>query len=233
MTVDAQLAREAVRRCVLFRLADETTIDAVVGELRKRRFRRGETIFHQGDPGDAFHVVASGSVKIVLPSPTGREGAILVTLRRGEFFGELALLDGSHRTASVVALEPTETLVLHRTHLDRLIDADPGFRRSLLASLAGEIRRITGHVEALHFLDLAGRLARRIVDLAEQARPGARSDVRLDWPYTQSDLAGMIGGSRESVNRLLAGLVADGVIRLERDALVIPDVDRLAAEVGR
>jgi CRP/FNR family transcriptional regulator, cyclic AMP receptor protein len=229
-TVDETHARDALRACTLFRLVDDATLTVCARELQLRRFRRGETIFHQGDPGDALHVVRSGSVRVVLPSPTARDDAILVTLGPGEFFGELAILDGQPHSATVVAGEPAETLVLRRDAFDRLLDREPLMARALLAALAGELRRLTGHVEALHFLDLPGRLAKRILQLAEAGVPGERREVRLDWPYTQSELAAMIGGSRESVNRLMGGLVAAGVVRMEGDSLVIADLDRLAAE---
>jgi CRP-like cAMP-binding protein len=119
--------------------------------LRVRRFRKAETIFHQGDPGDALFIVASGTVKVVLPSDEGAEPAIVAVLGAGEFFGELAILDGAPHSATIVAIEPTETLVLHRDEFLALIDSEPELRRALLASLATEIRRLTGHVEDLHF----------------------------------------------------------------------------------
>jgi CRP-like cAMP-binding protein len=155
---DDAMAREALRASGLFGAADEAAIDALIRVLRIRRFRRAETIFHQGDPGDALFVLASGSVKVVLPSDEGAEPAIVAILGPGEFFGELAILDGAPHSATIVAVEPTETLVLHRDAFLDLIDSDAGLRRALLASLAAEIRRLTGHVEDLHFLDLPGRL---------------------------------------------------------------------------
>jgi CRP/FNR family transcriptional regulator, cyclic AMP receptor protein len=233
---DEETAATALRRCGLFGAADDAAIAALVRVLRVRRFRRGETIFHQGDPGDALFVVASGSVKVVLPSDEGAEPAIVAILGAGEFFGELAILDGAAHSATIVAVEPTETLVLHRDAFLGLIDSDAGLRRALLASLATEIRRLTGHVEDLHFLDLPGRLASRILRLAES--PGAdrgagSTSISISWPYTQSELAGMIGGSRQSVNRMLADLVDDGLVRIERERLVVVDPDRLAATVAR
>jgi CRP-like cAMP-binding protein len=131
-----------------------------------------------------------------------------------------------------VAVEPTEALVLRRDAFLALIDSNPELRRALLASLAGEIRRLTGHVEDLHFLDLPGRLASRILRLAAH-QPVTADGVRIAWPYTQSELAGMIGGSRQSVNRLLADLTDQGLVRLERDHLVVADVERLARTVDR
>ncbi len=225
-------AIDSLRRCSLFAHVDASPLATLARSLRRRRFRRGEVIFHQGDPGDALHVVASGAVKIILPSAEGEE-AIIATLRPGDFFGELSLLDGAPRSASAAALEPTETLVLPREVLQELLDRDAGLRTALLASLARELRRLTGHVEELHFLDLAGRLAMRLTRLAREVDPAARGEVRLDWPYTQSDLASMIGGTRQSVNRLLSGLVEDGLVRIERETLVITDLDALARRAER
>ncbi|HET7676805.1 MAG TPA: Crp/Fnr family transcriptional regulator [Candidatus Limnocylindrales bacterium] len=228
---EGRFALESLRTCALFAKVRAEALEAIVSRLRRRRFRRNEVIFHQGDPGDSLHVVVTGAVKIVLPSTEGEE-AIIATLRPGDFFGELALLDGAPRSATAAALEPTETLVLPRDVLLELIAVDPGLRDALLAGLAGELRRLTGHVEELHFLDLAGRLAMRLTRLAREAEPTAR-EVRLDWPFTQSDLAAMIGGTRQSVNKLLSGLVDDGLLSIERDTLVITDVERLARRAER
>jgi CRP/FNR family transcriptional regulator/CRP/FNR family cyclic AMP-dependent transcriptional regulator len=174
-------------------------------------------------------------VKVVLLGSDGQE-TILAILSTPGFFGELALLDGEPHSASAIAVEPTETLVLGREAFDRLLDEQPALRRALLAALAGELRRLTGHVESLHFLDLAGRLASRIADLVETSpsvdTDRAGGERRVAWPFTQAELAGMIGGSRESVNRILNDFTARGLLRFERDTLVVPDPGALA-EVGR
>jgi CRP-like cAMP-binding protein len=230
--MDDTFAVEALARCPLFANADERILSSIANRLRRRRFRRGEVIMHQGDPGDSLYVVASGAVKIVLPSTEGEE-AIIATLRPGDFFGELALLDGAPRSATATSLEQSEMLVLPRAVFMELLDNLPGLRDALLASLARELRRLTGHVEELHFLDLAGRLAMRLTRLANEADPDAESSVRLDWPYTQSDLAAMIGGTRQSVNRLLSQLVDEGLITIEHDALIIVDVKGLGRRAER
>ncbi len=224
-------APDILRRCALFEHVDDAGLVPVARRLRRRQFRRNEVIFHQGDPGDALHVVHAGSVKIVLPSPEGDE-AIIATLRPGDFFGELSLLDGAPRSATAVALEPSTTLMLPRDVFRELLDHDPNLRDALLAGLAHELRRVTGQVEELHFLDLAGRLAMRLSRLARDADPTS-DEVRLDWPYTQSDLASMIGGTRQSVNKLLSELVVVGLVRIERDTLVIPSVSALALQAAR
>jgi CRP/FNR family cyclic AMP-dependent transcriptional regulator len=232
-TPGTELATESLRNCSLFAHADASTLETVARTLRRRRFKRNGVIFHQGDPGDSLFIVESGRVKVVVLSSEGAEDAIIATLGPGMFFGELALLDGAAHSASAIAVEPSETLILDRESFDRLMDTQPKFRRAILAALATELRRLTSHVEELQFMDLLGRLATRIVRMAEEAQPGARRDVRLDWPFNQSELAGMIGGARPSINRLLQGLIADGLIRFEGDVLVIPDLDALALTASR
>jgi len=238
---DAPFALATLRACRLFGGMDDASLELVGDALRPRHFRRGETLFHVGDPGDALYVVASGNIKITLPPEDGSEPAILTTIGPGGFFGELALLDGGRRSATAVALDAVTTLILRRDSLDRLVDDQPELRRALLAALAGEIRRLTAQVHDLYFLDLPSRLAQHLLRSLPH-EPGAQEgpeaalpdgEVRLPWPYTQAELASMIGGSRQSVNRLLSEYVGAGLIRFEGDDLVIPDVHRLAAAIRR
>jgi CRP-like cAMP-binding protein len=230
--MSTDIGPEQLRVCPLFRHVPEAELTSVAQRMRRRSYRRGTVIFHQGDPGDALHVIASGSVKIVLHSAAGDE-AIIATLRPGDFFGELSLLDGRERSATASAIETTETLVLDRATLRVLLDEQPALRDALLTDLALELRRLTGHVEELHFLDLAGRLAAHLARLARDGEADSEGRITLDWPFTQSDLAGMIGGTRQSVNRLLSDLLDQDLVRLERDRLVIMDVDALERRADR
>jgi CRP/FNR family cyclic AMP-dependent transcriptional regulator len=229
---DAEFAVSSLEQCALFAHVEPAGLGILAGAMTRRRFRRNEVIFHQGDPGDSLHVVATGAVKIVLPSPDGEE-AIIATLRPGDFFGELALLDGAPHSATATAVEPVETLSLARAPFQQLLDEDRGLRTALLSGLAAELRRLTGQVEELHFLDLAGRLAMRLVRLSRDRDPDANGQVRLDWPFTQSDLAAMIGGTRQSVNKLLSRLEEDELVLIERDTLVIHDLNALEERAER
>jgi CRP/FNR family transcriptional regulator/CRP/FNR family cyclic AMP-dependent transcriptional regulator len=230
--LDAAGAIAALRGCPLFAPCPEGVLAEVGQRLRHRHFRRNEVIFHQGDPGDALHVITEGSVKIVLPSTEGDE-AIIATLQPGDFFGELALLDGQPRSATAVAVEAAETLSLPRDTFRELLGRHPELRDSLFFALSSLLRRLTKHVEELHFLDLPGRLAARLSRLAREARPDVSGAVELDWPYTQSDLAAMIGGTRQSVNRLLADLIDEGLVRIEHERLLIADVSALEHRAER
>jgi CRP/FNR family cyclic AMP-dependent transcriptional regulator len=220
---------EALSAIPFFAGLDPATLQRVAAGMRSRRFRRGEVIFHIGDPGDALFVIVEGEVKISLPSETGEE-AIIATLRVGDVFGELALLDGAPRSASATALSASETVMLPRDRFRELIATEPGVRDALLASIAGELRRLTTHVEELHFLDITGRLAARLARLARDG--GSRlpdGGIRLRSNLTQGDLAAMVGCTRQSVNKLLGQFTDDGLLRLEREGIVVIDIEGLTA----
>jgi CRP-like cAMP-binding protein len=230
---DTTIGLQGLRACRLFAGVDDVQLGVLAGSMRSRRYRDGETIFHQDDPADALYVVADGAVKIVLPSAEDAEPAILATLGPGDFFGALALLDEAPRSATAIALGKTQALMLRRDAFLALIDADRTLRRALLASLAFEIRSLTAHVHDLHFLDLPARLISRILREADGAVTGPSGAVTVRWPYTQAELAGMIGGSRQSVNRLLSDLAAAGLVQPGRGALVIPDPAALQRSIRR
>jgi len=218
----------------LFEKIDADELSAMAASMGLRRYRAGEVIFHQGDPGDALHVVVSGAVKRVLPSPNGEE-AILATLRRQAFFGELALLDHGSQSTTAIALELTETVSVPRATFMSLIGQHACSREVLLETMASELRRLTGRVEALYFLDVPGRVADVLVGLSlEHGRPLEASpetpagSVRIDGRLTQGDLAAMVNSSRQSVNQALAELGGEGIVRFERDGIVILAPDRLA-----
>jgi CRP/FNR family transcriptional regulator, cyclic AMP receptor protein len=207
---------------------DPDALGRVAAGTRARRFRRGEVIFHLGDPGDALFIIVSGEVKISLPSEDGDE-AILVRLARGDVFGELALLDGAPRSATATALTAVETVVLPRDRFRELIANEPVVRDALLASLAAELRRLTTHVEELHFLDITGRLAACLARLATDGGTALPDGaIQLKTSLTQGDLASMVGSTRQSVNKLLRQFTDDGYLRLERDAIVVTDLEGLA-----
>ena len=220
-------------RIPFFAGLDTADLERVAAGTRTRRFRRGEVIFHAGDPGDALFIILAGEVKIALPSDEGDE-AILATLHEGDVFGELAVLDGAPRSATATALVATETVILPRDRFRELIATVPAARDALLASLAGELRRLTTHVEDLHFLDMTGRLAARLVRLAREAGPpGSDGSIRLRATLTQAELASMVGCTRQSVNKLLGQFSDDGLVRVDRDGIFVLDMAGLVAASRR
>lgn len=217
-----EFAARALAASPLFRTLTEARCAVIAESLLPSRFRRGQVVFQQGDDGDAMHLVEAGLVKITAESRDGQE-AILAEVGPGETFGELSLLDGAPRSATAVALKETVTLRLPRQAFDRLLETDPVFPRRVLEALAHEMRRATHHVGELHFLDLPGRLAAQLARLARGADPSATGEIRLARNYSQTEIAAMIGGTRQSVNRYLGELAHEGLIRIDRDAIVVVD----------
>lgn len=216
-------AAQALAASPLFQALGAERCGLIARSLLAGRHPKGQVIFQQGDDGDAMYLVESGLVKISAESLDGQE-AILTEVRPGETFGELALLDGAPRSATAMALADTVTLKLPRHAFDELLDTDAAFPRRILEALAHELRRATHHVGELHFLDLPGRLAARLARMAHDAAADAGGEVRLGRYYSQSELAAMIGGTRQSVNRYLGEFVDEGLIRIERDDIVVLDV---------
>jgi CRP/FNR family transcriptional regulator, cyclic AMP receptor protein len=182
--------------------------------LRRRTFQRGEVIFHQGDAGDTLHLVQSGRIKVVLPAESGDE-VLLAILGPGNCFGELALLDGESRSATVVAIEPVETLTLGRSDFMAFVRANPETAERLMINLAHIIRKVNEDVADLAFLDLPGRLAKKLLDLAhDHGTPMPGGDgVEISVPLTQEELAGMVGATRPSVNKVLGWYEDQGAIQ--------------------
>ena len=172
-------------------------------------------------------------MKIVLPSPEGEEGAIIATLSRGDLFGELALLDGAPHSATAVAIEPTESLVLRRDRFEELVETEPQLRRALFSGLVTELRRLTGHVEELHFLDLPGRLASGSCAWPARTEPDATTTSGSTGRSPSRDLAGDDRRHPPDGEPAARRHDAQDLVRLERDTLIIPDLDRLARAAER
>ena len=187
----------------------------LAGKMRPRHFARDEVVFHNDDPAGQVFLITSGTVKVSVPDEQGRE--VLVALERGgDVFGELALFDDGPRSATVTAITETHTLALARQEFLGALERNPDAMRRMLALLVKTVRRSTGHVEDLVFLDLPGRVAKCLIDLADAA-----GSERID--LTQEDLAGFVGATRVSVNRVLADLERRGAIKIGRRSLVLTD----------
>ncbi|MGH9138541.1 MAG: Crp/Fnr family transcriptional regulator [Acidimicrobiales bacterium] len=204
-------------------------LDSVPDEVRRRliaaghrrRFARREVLFHEGDPGDTLHLIERGRVAVRITTPLG-DTATLAVVGAGETVGELALLDERPvRSATVVALETTETWALHRDQFDAMRAEDPAVDRFLLDVLAAHVRRLsTQLVEAL-YLPADTRVARRLVALTSSY---GHDDITL----TQDELATLAGTTRATVNRVLGELAATGAVAVGRGRIVVLDHGALA-----
>jgi len=193
---------------------------------RLQKYRRHGIIFHREDPGDSLHIVHSGQVRIVLTSPEGDE-IVLALLEPGEFFGELSLVDGLPRSATAAANEPTVTLALARPAFLRALEENTGLAQQVILALSARLRRTDLLLGDAAFLDVASRLAKRLRDLAttrhDKTTVGGAPVIHI----TQVELAGMVGATRETVNKELRALEGRGIIRLERGRIVVEHPESL------
>ena len=214
---------EILRSAAIFAELPDDALARLAARCVRRTYGRNQFLWYQGDDGAHLVVVASGLVKVVLSSPQGGE-VVLTTLGPGEISGELAVLDGSPRSASVVAAEPTTVLLLTRATVLDMLNRYPSVLDAVLRALGDLIRRLTEQAGDFVFLDLGGRVAKLLLHLAEAH--GAGSTV-LDLGLTQSDLAAMVGATRPAVNRVLQQLAGRGVIEVDGQRIVLLNVAEL------
>lgn len=196
----------------------------VLSSARRRSFRRGDIVFHEGDPGDTLHLIDRGRVAVRITTPYGDTTTIRI-LSAGEQFGELAVISEGPRNATVVALEPTETLSLSRGEIDRLRREHTDVDRAFLESIVREVRRLSLALVDAMYTPAQTRLARTLVRLAETYRADGEDVVRI--PLTQDDLAGLCGATRPTVSQLLGRLVELGLVRVGRGRVEIIDLPGL------
>lgn len=207
----------------LFAGLDEEEQRAVRSRMRRRRFAKGEVLFHEGDPGDALHLIVKGRVSLKVATPMG-ERATLRVLGPGEVVGEFAIVSPGPRAATVTALERTETMMLDGETFAALRAERPSIDSFMLDAAIAEVRRLsTALLEAL-YLPVEARVLRRVCELAELYRDG--DDVRV--PLGQDEVAQLAGVTRQTVNRVLAKVQREGALRIERGRLEILDYEELA-----
>ena len=194
---------------------------------RRRRFARGEVIFHEGDPGDTLHLVAQGHVAVRATTPLG-DVAMLRVLRPGEFFGELAVVSPGPRNATVVALDRAETLGITKQQLDELRTRRPAVNAVVIEALATEVRRLSTAVTEALYLPSEKRLLRRLVELTVLF--GSDTEPATVIPLTQDELAQLAGVTRPTANRILKSVEEDGAMRIGRGKVEILDAAALARQ---
>lgn len=181
-----------------------------------------KAVFHQGDPGKEMFIVSSGRLKISVVSTEGKELSFFI-LKKGDNFGELALLDGERRSATITAIENCELLVLHHRDFRELLKKHHQIGLKLLSILAGRVRATTGLYENSVFIEIPGRLAARLLDLAAEHGVETEEGLLLDLRLSQYELGTLINASRESVNKQLKTWQGQGLIRIVEGKVLIPE----------
>jgi CRP-like cAMP-binding protein len=221
--------RQLLSKHFLISRMSERALDDLVKFSTVARYEPNEDIVRKGEPGDCLYGILLGRVRIYSTSPEGSEITLNVQ-EPGELFGEIALLDGSTRTASAAAIEHTDLLRIHRDHFLPYIKAEPDLLLVMLLLLCQRLRWTGAIIEDAAFLAFPARLAKRLLLLAEHYRGVEGQDVTI--PLSQHSLGSMVGASRESTNKQLALWRAEGIVRTVRGGIVMRNCEALRALIG-
>ncbi|HLZ64847.1 MAG TPA: Crp/Fnr family transcriptional regulator [Aliidongia sp.] len=221
----AALRARILRNHELFRELTPEELDQLIGVARVEDVRAKSPIFHKGAPGESMMAVVTGEVKISAPAADGRE-IVLAMMGEGEVFGEIALLDGSERTADATAVTNCTLLVIHRRDFLPFLNAHPHVAIRLLRVVCQRLRRTTEQVEDLLFLNLPSRLAKKLLHLsgANVDRPRERAPIIRQ---SQREIGNLVGLSRESINKQLSRWQKEGLLTLRDGMIVLDDLESL------
>jgi CRP/FNR family transcriptional regulator, cyclic AMP receptor protein len=216
---------DPLRGIALFSGLDQEVRQRLAASATPRTYREGEILFHEGDPGDALLVIQRGVVAVFRSGPAG-DRVVLTLVRAPGVLGEVALLDGAPRSASVEAVRPTEVLALSRAVFLELVHTDHRLLDEVFGGLGAMVRRLTERKTDYIFLDLPGRVAKTLVRLLDE-------EDELDTVnLSQSRVAELVGGSRQSVNQVIRTFAHRGWLRTEGRCIVLTDLPALRHRAG-
>jgi CRP/FNR family cyclic AMP-dependent transcriptional regulator len=217
---------EFLKHLALFAELTGAEIAALSKDFASRHFHQGDMIFLQGDPGQMLYLIESGRVRIYVQDDSGQETSVIF-YGTGDIFGELAVIDGLPRSASAVATEDTVVHTLGRDRLRAHLQSSPQLAYNFMKALSVRVRYSTQQVGSLTLLAVPSRVARKLLELAQQYGQVEADGVRINMTLTQSDLAGLIGATRESINKALGHFRRQGFIRVDQSHITIIDPDAL------
>jgi CRP/FNR family transcriptional regulator, cyclic AMP receptor protein len=213
-------ARRVLGECVLFRDLDAEERNVLFARVRTRSYAAGETIFLMGSVGDSLMAVLSGTVRISMPSPDGKE-IVLAIIQPREVFGEIALLDGKERTADAKAIGPCSLAILERRDVLAFLKDNPKVWPKLVDVLCARLRKTDQHIAEIALLGLPVRLAKALLRMTggDGDKPARGAQIQL----SQRALGNMVGATRESINKCLREWQRQGMVHVEGTVLTIAD----------
>lgn len=211
---------DVLKKVPIFEGLNDEEYTQVASLMKEREYKRDEVIFTQDQMGDALFVIVEGRVKVALYSEAGKE-IILSILKNGDFFGEMSLLDGEPRSANVVSLDKSKILILERLNFAGYLEKSPTLTLKILKVLSKRLRIADEQIGSLALLDVYGRIARFLINLARQEGKTIGDEIHVEHRLTHQEIAGMIGTSRETVSRTFADLQKRNLITIADKKIVI------------
>ncbi|MCL4515606.1 MAG: Crp/Fnr family transcriptional regulator [Firmicutes bacterium] len=215
-----QTNRALLREVPLFAGMDERELTKLAGIAHERQYPKGAVLFFSDEPGDALFVIKDGSVKIYLLAGDGREKTLAI-FGKGDFFGEMALLDEGPRSAIAETLEETHLLVVDKANFTRLLESTPRMALKIIRVLTERLRQANAQLEGLAFTDVRTRVAGTLKRLAAEHGVAAEGGVRIGIRLTHQQLANLAGTSRETVTRILCELQDEGELAMDGKYIIL------------
>ncbi|PIV02205.1 MAG: Crp/Fnr family transcriptional regulator [Syntrophobacterales bacterium CG_4_8_14_3_um_filter_58_8] len=219
-----------LKQVPLFRFLRAEDSRHLAALLQKQTLRKGDSLFREGEEGHSLYMITAGKIKILRQSRDGDE-VILAVLSAGDFCGEMALLDGLPRSADAVAAEETQLYGLNRKDFIAYVMNNETAVKAILATLSKRLRKADDFLEDVFFRNVAARLAKKLIELAGSNGCRIEDGGLIKLNVTQKDLAGMIGATRESVNKELRSLREKNLIALSGNTIVIDDLEALKQRI--
>ena len=207
---------DLIRRVPLFSLLTTAQAESIAESVVKRRFRRGEIIVERGRKSNALYILLTGRARVVASDARGRE-VILAVLQPGDYIGEMSLIDNEPHSATVRAEVQTDMLVLGRLEFARCLPESSSLSYGILRGLVARLRNADRQIESLALLDVYGRVARTLLDMAEDEK-GIKI---IRGKVSRQDMAKVVGASREMVSRVMKDLEERGMIQTQENGSVI------------
>lgn len=227
---DKALDAAYLRKIPLFAEFNEADLTAVAGLMQTRRYPRHAVLVYEGDPGDALFIVIAGNVAVTRVSNEGKE-TILSILKDGDFFGEMGVLDGSPRSATIKAQGEVEVAILPRKEFLELLGKSPQMTLRLVLALSARLRATNQAMQAVAYQDVRTRLAALLLNLEKTFGEKVEDGTRLTLRLNNQEMANMIGTTRETVNRMLNRFWDEKVIDMRTANIVVTDIDKLQAMI--
>lgn len=218
-----------LKRIPFFARLSEGDLAILAEHLHRRTYHKNTILFDKGSSAQTLYLIESGRVRVFIPGETGEELSINV-YGAGDVVGELFILDGLPRCASAMTMQDTVALTLDREDLRRCVAASPGIAFAIMEVLSTRLRAATEYTESLAFLDVYGRVASRLLELADRSG-GESGGTGIEMGLTQEELATLVGATRRSVSKAVGTFQEQGLIKLGRGKMTILDRAGLARRV--
>ncbi|MEM7292279.1 MAG: cyclic nucleotide-binding domain-containing protein [Pseudomonadota bacterium] len=208
---------QSLRTVPLFSSLTEEELTMMAQARQIRTYPANATIINDGDTTNALYIINKGKVKVCISNEQGRE-VVIAQLAEGEHFGEMSLIDEKPRSASIITRSACEISLIQKDDFHRMLASNPELSLAVMRGLSERLRKADRKIETLALMDVYGRIARALLDMAVECGDGR---MVIEEKLTQSDLASMVGSSREMVNRILKGLTTGGYITRQEKQIYI------------